>query len=103
MSTLQVIENQQRVEIFHLGPTHNIDFTATGSSVSTPFAEGTQIIRLASHRECFVKIGDNPVATEDDHYVPAQQPPQTFRVRPGQSIAVTGRSQGGVLGVSELV
>ena len=58
----------------YLGFEQKISFTGTSAQCTTAMHDNTRVMRLASTKHCFVKIGDNPTATTSDTFLPRNQP-----------------------------
>lgn len=72
----------------------------SGAVSSEPFGTGTELILLTSTDHCYVKFGENPVATPLDIFIVAETP-YYFGVTPGERLSVLPVQGAGDLSVIE--
>jgi len=90
-----------RIQALRLGVPHVLGIGQV-SATSAPFAVETVVVRLVADIDCFIEIGDEPVASATRHFLP-QGGSEYFRVAGGERIAAARVGQfDGFLYISEM-
>lgn len=76
-------------------PANTISVTI-GASHAESAAVAGDVVRLVATAACYVAFGDDPEATSDSMYMPANVPEQ-FQFTPGEKVSVLQVSGGGTL------
>lgn len=100
MPVLPMDDYGERIQALRPGRAQMVAAGAV-SAPSQPFGADTKVIRLVATAHCFLAFGQSPVATSNDHYLPAGVP-EYFRVVPGESLAVRRVGFDGALHLSEM-
>ena len=82
--------------------THQVLTSASTTSASSAFADGSEYIRVVSTIACHIDIGGSPTATTSTQLLPANEI-ETIKISAGEKIAVLRiGSSDGKLHVTEL-
>lgn len=70
----------------YLGNEQKIDFNGTSAQCANSVHDFTRVIRLASTKHCYIKLGDNPTASTSTTFLPRNTPeyfavPQTGNMK----------------------
>lgn len=101
MGITQVRDNDGNVVpgVFRFSAHHNVEFDA--SVQSSAFAAGTTFIRVASTEPCYLVFGENPTATDEGMFLPANVP-TILPVVGAEKVAAIKAVDAGILSISEL-
>lgn len=74
---------------------------ASSAQIANSVGKGIRAIRVCSRTNCHYAVGDNPVATVNDSYLPADLV-EYLSVREGEKIAFIQDSEGGTAYITEM-
>ena len=92
MTRLAVLEDEQRAPIFGIGDCHTLSVTSAASVQTPAVGANTQVVSIGVSASAYVAIGDNPMATVNDFFVPTGFDHPFLRIQPGHRVAALGTS-----------
>lgn len=85
-----------------LGTHQKVAYTGTAGTISNAVGTGTQKVRVLCTTAAYIAIGNDPTATANDVYVPAETP-EYFTITAGMKVSAIQSASGGTLHVTEIV
>ena len=101
MSKVPRVEGFQTTSFQSIIPGFSYTISFSAASATSPAVESdTDVVRVFSTEDCFLKFGSSPTATTSDMFLPAGIV-EYFGMNPGDKIAVIRSVNNGLLYVTE--